>query len=214
MDIDEFVAKWRKKQGSQFIATHKFLAVLREHLEDSEGIVDFGAGIGTISGWAKANNRNIRILAIEPNEWCRREFLINLEKFEGIELIESLRNCDSVNPKGWTWIVDMAFEAGDSRRILQSDPKAIFVEGHRYHQRLALLIEILARGLNYSYTSFAGDKQSEKGGCYFLPSKGRRLTLLWPLLSAFILHLWFRSLHTTVSIANRLGLGKGAKTRG
>jgi hypothetical protein len=213
MDLEEFLATYKNKQGSQYIATHKFLAVLSQHLDGGNGIVDFGAGIGTISAWAKENNPNLEVLAIEPSEWCRGQFLLNLDKFDGIELIESLGDADLDNRRGWVWVIDMAFENGDQKRILDSKPKVILVEGHRYHQRASLLNQILQLELNYDYFSFGGDKFSEKGGCYFVPGKRKAVRLVAQLSQVAAMHLLMRLLTLAVRMVNFMGFGKGASKK-
>lgn len=211
IESEAFIRAWKKKQGSDFIASHRFLVELDKFLKDANGIVDYGAGIGTISAWTKSRHKNIEVLAIEPNDWCRGQYVANLNEFDEIELVESLKDTNLSERRNWVWIIDMAFEEGDARRVVASDPRVVFIEGHRFHQRLAIMRTFRFLGQGFRYVSFGRDKLSPKGGCYLLPDNRWRLRSVIAMVIAYCGHTWFRSIHFGVRLANSVGLGKGAK---
>ena len=209
LDAKTFFLEWQKKTGSDQIANERFLGEIAA-FSNGIGVVDYGAGIGTISAWAANLSGKSKILAIEPDEWCRKQFLINTSDLVSIKLVESLKDQDLNIMVGWTWVVDMAFEPDDAERIILAKPRIIMVEGHRYKQRVELLKNLISSGRGFRYRSFGGDYLSSKGGCVIEPASRITITSLAQLCFVAIVSIFFESKHAVVRAFNAIGFGKGA----
>lgn len=174
----EFIEEVLKLDGSNLIATRRFLDRLRPRILDQHSLIDYGAGIGTISLYALSLNKGLTIVPIEPDSWCRRRYEENLVSwgFNPSPSVDSL-SAASV-PKGALWVVDIAFESGDIRSMLESNPSEIWVEGHRYDQRVKIASQALAQGRYFKYSSFLGFPKSEKGGAVFEAVEKTNFTML------------------------------------
>lgn len=216
-NLESFLSEWRKKTGSQAIANHRFLEEI-DRYSDSPGLVDFGAGIGTISAYFSALNSKAAILAIEPDDWCRNQFHSNLEvegaSFERIRIVKDLSEVEVSGYPGWTWAVDMAFSEGDVEILSRAMPRVVLVEGHRYGQRLAILRQMRSSGQGFSYTSFGGNSWSHKGGCAILPSNDYGIRQLMALYQVAFMHFLYSGKHGLVRLVNLIGLGAGGRKKG
>lgn len=170
-ETKEFLTEVQKLDGAKHVANLRFLHRLRPHISEHDEIVDFGAGIGTISLFALSVQSKIRITAIEPIQWCRDQYSKNLES-RGFQASFPKTDMQESNvPKGALWVVDMEFLKWDVKRILDSRPSQIWVEGHRYQQRLDIAKEALSEGISLKYSSFLGFPKSVKGGAQFTAAK-------------------------------------------
>ena len=167
MNIERFVQSIKELPGSEYIAGARFLKLLEPEIRGHRSIVDYGAGIGTISIFASTVNPSIEIQAVEPFEWCQEQYETNIQKLCGLELkASSVPNFDEVS-RGALWVVDIEFSTNHLDEILSTIPSQIWVEGHRYGQRKAIARRALATGQCFSYQSFLGFPGSIKGGCCF-----------------------------------------------
>lgn len=77
----EVFSLFRAKEGSAHIATPLSIARVIELAKDAKNILEFGAGIGTMTyGLLKYTNAFIEIY--EDNEFCREQLSKNLEGYE------------------------------------------------------------------------------------------------------------------------------------
>lgn len=163
--------QFSSKTGSGHIANPKFLSVLSRQLSDSTLMVDYGAGIGTVSALALSLKPSIEILAVEPDAWCRGQFQKNVvppHREKAVRIIPKLPD-DFRLEYDHIVAIDMEFlEPSDPEKILISSASCILVEGHRYKQRKLLVREALRLGIGLKYCSFLGFPRSRKGGAVFL----------------------------------------------
>jgi hypothetical protein len=172
--VSEFSRRARLLEGSGYIATEKFLIRLLQFLRNATALVDYGAGIGTISAFALESNDKLNIIAVEVDSWCRKEFTKNVlvpHSKSDIKLIEKLDEVDEKNlPQAAIWVIDVQQTSGDVTKILKTKFSSIWVEGHRFDQRREIIEIALSHCIGLRYTSFLGGRNSPKGGCYFRPS--------------------------------------------
>jgi hypothetical protein len=199
---------WRSKKGADQIATSAFLLQLLQ-LSPLVKVVDYGAGIGTITSFLTTEMDCEQVIAVEPSIWCQQQFFINVLSSEA-KLMASLEG-HTIDP-GFTWIIDMAFLSGDLKIIMDSDPGLVIIEGHRFHQRECVLREIRKRNLGASYRSFSGGTISNKGGCIIAPKENRTMRDEAVFIQVRMLRTLYDLKHGVVHFFNTLGVGKGAKT--
>lgn len=171
--VKEFSRKARLLEGSGYIATEKFLIRLLPFVEKASALVDYGAGIGTISAFALQMNNSLQILAVEEDDWCRKEFTKNLDlqSKKSIQLVEKLEVVDEKNlPQNAIWVIDVEQTFDDVTKILKANFSSIWVEGHRFNQRKQILEIASLNRIGLKYISFLGGINSPKGGCYFTMS--------------------------------------------
>lgn len=169
--VQQFRSRAKHWEGSGFIATEKFLRKLLPYLGESKILVDYGAGIGTISAFALLANPKMEILAIEENDWCKNQFEKNVlvSNSKSTKLINSLSELsESDTPRQAMWVIDVGQTEKDVERILASSFSSIWIEGHRYGQRREFFEKALNLEVGLTYKSFLGDSRSPKGGCQFM----------------------------------------------
>lgn len=175
--VREFSKKARLLEGSGYIATEKFLIRILPFLKTAKTLVDYGAGIGTISNFALEINDRIQIFAVETNEWCRTQYTRNMPPRlkKQVRLVETLTNLeDGSFPQSAIWVIDVEQNSDDVTNILRSKFSSIWVEGHRFNQRREILELASSNGIGLKYRSFLGGPNSPKGGCYFTETKFNR----------------------------------------
>jgi hypothetical protein len=211
MEARNFVSTWAQKTGSWAIANATYLRNISIWADSTHRFVDYGAGIGTVTYWFDLNSSEVDFLAIEPDLWCRQELAKNTSAINNLRIAASLSELSISELRGALWSVDMAFAPGDISLIVASEPKLIFVEGHRFKQRFQITLELIRSGKGFDYESFRCDTNSGKGGCFFIVG-GRIDGTAFPVLaSTLALFLAFRSLHILVRLAQFLGLKRKAK---
>lgn len=169
--VETLHKQMQTREGSEQIATKTFLLKFGRYFANtgySPTVIDYGAGIGTISLFAAEIAPQSRRVAVEPNDWCRGEILKNSEHL-GLACPEVHKSLDEISnlPKGAVFVIDAPFIGKDVMRIVESEPSAIFVEGHRYPQRELILKHSLLADVRLSYNSFLGVQGSIKGGAIF-----------------------------------------------
>lgn len=167
MEIKAFVAQMKRKQGSGLIASEAFLEELRKHasrLSRGSTVLDFCAGISTLTLFLRNLRPDLEVIAVEPDEWCRSEFVKNVGELGGgvvlLPALERLRDEQTFD----LVLIDITHSDADVAIILDRAPEVIMIEGHRFDQRSQVLLAALSRGLTYSYKSFGGRGVSLKGG--------------------------------------------------
>lgn len=174
-----FLRTAKSWDGSELVASEKFLNLIAPSLRKANYLVDFGAGIGTVSAFALKINASISVLAVEENEWCRSQFWKNVGgvTHRNLKLVESLRSVTQQEmPNKAIWVIDTEQSSSDIERICESSFESIWIEGHRLRQRIQVLRTSLRHGVDVSYRSFLGGPRSAKGGCV-IDHKGSSLTL-------------------------------------
>lgn len=169
--ITTFLSAMKKREGSGLIANAKFLGALEGLIRDypHAPIVDFGAGIGTVTLFARQISDFTPIVAVEKDAWCREQFRANCAALEGVALHASLSERD-ISAESLIVIDDMTDDA-ELKILLESQPKILLIEGHRYSQRLALLRLALILRIGLVYSSFLGFPLSLKGGAIFTATR-------------------------------------------
>ena len=100
-----------RKEGSGHIATRFALAHLAAILREQpvRSVLEFGSGIGTITHLLlKLLPADTRIVCIEPNDWCREQFAINIPAREHVTLLPEKR---PTVPRRSIWSLSTAVRA-------------------------------------------------------------------------------------------------------
>lgn len=147
--------EFRVKQGSQHIATISSLFNLTTLLDgdDLSLILDFGAGIGTITQLC-LDITKAKIVCYERNEWCKEQLKANVSDIARIEVTSNFPNgrFDLI-------AIDDDISRKEIRRILKNcRPRVIFIEGYRNRT----VGQVSKRLLLYGYTAkFVRGKSQE-----------------------------------------------------
>ena len=165
--------EFSSKLGSDQIATRQALrSIGRVTLSfKSLDILEIGAGIGTITFFLfKLDGSKINTyIALERNDWCRKEFIKNI-KSNKVVLLDSLESKLLKNPN--FVIVDDVTTSEEIIQIINAVLQGvIIVEGHRFKQRLQILKAIQSKGKKYKYLHVGKSRDSYKGvGIFHLDS--------------------------------------------
>lgn len=173
--VNDIYKKFKGYNGSEHIATTNSMMNLLEIIQDNTfcEVLDFGAGIGTISALL-LDNTSGRITAIEKNEWCTKEFTKNLLPNHRIDLYSYL-------PKKHfdLCIIDDLITVVEIMRIFSSagNNLVVFIEGRRGMS--VALFSLVSMFYRYCGSYFEGKRSwniygenyLEKAGSYFVFTK-------------------------------------------
>ena len=168
-------SKFKSYKGSEHIATISSMMNLLEIIQTKSfrEVLDFGAGIGTISALV-LDNTTANITAVEKNAYCANEFKKHLLPNKRINL------CSSLPEKLFDLcIIDDSISVREIIGIFSAsgDKVVIFIEGRRGIS--VAIFSLLSMFHRYSGKYFEGksgwnpqDKNSrEKAGSYFIFTK-------------------------------------------
>lgn len=211
-----FLAVGGGKSGSERIATELFLTRLGEHLQTfltaETTIVDYGAGIGTVSAFVRYLGLRNHVIAVEPLKIFRSYYMknLNIQKDSRIRLIEVLEDNEEL-PTGSFWIIDKSFERKDLVKIIDSAPQILMVEGHRHSQTAKILLLSARNGTFFKIDKFGSWLSPRgKGGVALVPDSQARADLLWNFPLFFLASGYHRLQSVLVKTLNGLGIGIGS----
>ena len=167
MHVVRFLKAMKNREGAGLIANAKFLMVFEGLVKahPQAQIVDFGAGIGTVTLFTQEISAPNQILAVEKDPWCREQYRKNCAAITRASLYEHLK--DSEVALGSIVVIDDMTDSEELSILLHSRPSSILIEGHRLSQRIALLRVALTLRVGLVYSSFRGFPHSLKGGALF-----------------------------------------------
>lgn len=198
---DKVFIEFSAKIGSDQIATRQALRTLGELAvtQDSLRILEIGAGIGTITSFMFSLSLPINVYdALEKDPWCRNEFVKNLGKKSGLNLHPQYPLEEVGNASYNLVIIDDTIEMDIYTHIARKmDSGFIFVEGHRWHQRLAVARKLFRSKRGYSYHHVGRSSDSYKGAGFFVVSAViNSKTFTRYLFHCFtVLRIWLGILH-------------------
>jgi len=215
--------KYSRLIGSQYIATPKALRIIerlvKKRVPEDLLVIELGTGIGTIADLV-LSMRPFTYIVYEKDSFCIKQLKENLseknfilcEKFG--QLLDNIKSQESVGEA--LLIVDDFVENDLCANLLQillykTDRLTIFVEGHRFNQRLFLTSEIRAQKKGFIAKFYGNSRDSVKGG-YLLQlrdSNSRLLRLLQKVYGEFCyFRLSFQSKHSSRRVLQAIGLRK------
>lgn len=190
-EFDEAMAiyhAFKKKEGSEHIATPLSIHAVRMLAEKSKNILEIGSGIGTLSHAILASS-HATLVTYEDNAFCIGQLKKNLDQFRGrYILLTSYKEMPSVEYLDLV-IVDGAngqdHDGGYKRFIYdlfaRIHPKIVYIEGIRRPQRTMIREALRGRfAVRVKKIPYSGE---HKGGtlyyCYHAPWVVRELSYAW-----------------------------------
>lgn len=219
MSIDQIAEytynEFASKLGSDQIATRQALRSIGKYALSFEtlDILEIGAGIGTITFFLfELNDSKISsYVALERNEWCRKEFMKNIKK-DKIILMDSL-NSKLLTNRNFVIVDDLTNSEEMTQIIKLVTEGVIIVEGHRFQQRLQILKVLRSFGKKYKYFHVGKSQDSYKGvGIFHLDGSLNRNTLKYVSdfmrIRSHIFFMAYRSLRSKVSLRKIILMGQ------
>ena len=122
--------RFKSYEGSEHIATESSQENLLTILKSlqPEDVLDFGAGIGTLSALVLDNSK-ANICAVEKNKWCSDQFTAHMLPSNRITLTQAI----PINKHFDLYIIDDSISIGEVCKIFKGGKKtfALFIEGRR-----------------------------------------------------------------------------------
>jgi hypothetical protein len=215
--------KYSQLIGAKYIATPKALRIIerlvQKRLPEDLLVVELGTGIGTIADLV-LSIRPFTYIAYEKDSFCVKQLKENLSDKNFIlceNFVKLIDNIKSLESFGWALlIVDEFVEDDLCANLLQilldkTDRLIIFVEGHRFNQRLFLTSEIRVRKTGFIAKFYGNSRDSVKGGYLLelLDSNSQLLRLLQKVYGEFCyLRLSLQSKHLSRRVLQAIGLRK------
>lgn len=154
----EHVAQYRKKPGSERIATEFALAHISalQYAHSPARILEFGTGIGTIADFLLSHpNAPAHVTATETNEFCIDQFGHNLARHESgkVRLVTGLEELLEIKPDFDLVIFDGGFFVDEQFRFLTNGTMCL-VEGNRASTRADINTALRPEGLECQFTHY------------------------------------------------------------
>ena len=213
--------KFRKYEGADQIATRRALEILGSLILEKrpKNIVEIGSGIGTITYFTFMITKTIyeigEYIAYEKVLWCQEKFRENIvEKVSKsrVKLISDFKNFDLTNSTQLI-IIDDKIDSSDYQVILsKASPNFdIFIEGHRFPQRLETIRLLKKNRFKFKYRGFTGSSNSYKGAAVFHVDKTKHnfivyISIIGLWVKILMLYMVVRSFRSKISLRKIFGV--------
>lgn len=152
-----------QKPGSEHIASCFALSYLNAMLRTKKpkSILEFGAGIGTITYLLLSHPSNIEsVVATENNPFCLEQLNINLtnQMKQRVEIVAELKGLVKFQQKFDLVIFDGGFNQPEQYKFLEKGA-VCFIEGARKATRRAIEMELSKRDLKCIFTNYNRGKK-------------------------------------------------------
>ena len=159
-----------EKIGSEQIIRKSGLRFLGRLLRDEniKSILEIGTGIGTIASFIQGLplNKKFKIIGYEIDGWCLEQLKLMPAQ---IPLLTSSEELHKFNGQVDLIIFDDYIDfAATKNLIANTNPKFIFIEGHRRIQRLFVILSSMQIKQNLYFKNYPRTSDSAKTGCLFI----------------------------------------------
>ena len=162
--------KFGRIVGSEQIATKLALRLISDYVDESnpKKILEVGSGIGTITYLLSRKSPNASIYCFELNDWCLTQLLANVDT-TGIRILITLEDLLLLKDEVDLLVIDDWLDYPSTQELISNtQPKSIFIEGHRRQQRLFVIKSLWKNHLPFTLQNFRKSDDSYKGGCLIL----------------------------------------------
>jgi hypothetical protein len=186
--------------GNDHISSIYALKTILKLIDDFKvkSVLELGLGIGSISDtiltYSESNQKNIKYVGTETNEFCLQELKKNLKYYSQLELFSSLSVMNSNNTFDFI-IVDGSDEDLNSIANYSNKRALIFIEGFRITQVNTIKnifpnyihVEIISKEKNPNYGPFSSESWSGGGQLIFInPNLYQRYYWLKEKLNSYL----------------------------
>ena len=209
----EVSQSFRLKIGSQEIAQEQALVQIGRIFQevDPRSVLDLGAGIGTISLFLSrlTKNKEISLFLYETNNFCQEQILRNLEGIK-FHLIKTTEQLEQLSESLDLIIIDDFIDFYLTKKLLlNSQPQAIFIEGHRRRQRQFVYRALRESKQKFKFYNFRPLPGSHKVGCLFqLNSRHPNPMLAFISINLSLIYSRCKSLQAKIPLLRRLAFRK------
>lgn len=158
------------KIGSEQIIRKSGLRLLGRLLRDEniKTILEIGTGIGTIASFIKSLplGKDFEIIGYEKDGWCIEQLKSMPTQ---IPLLTSSEELHQFNGQVDLIIFDDYIDFVATKNLIaNTNPKFIFIEGHRRIQRLFVILSSIQIKQNLYFKNYPRTSDSAKTGCLFI----------------------------------------------
>ncbi len=163
-------SKFSAKIGSEQIIRKSGLRFLGRLLRDENisTILEIGTGIGTIASYIQnlPLGKKFRIIGYEKDEWCIAQ--LKSVTFQ-IQLLTRSQELQELKDQMDLIIIDDYISFSATKNLISNtNPKFIFIEGHRRIQRLFVILTAFRTKQKLHFQNFPKTSDSAKTGCLFI----------------------------------------------
>ena len=190
--VEKIHSEFAAQVGSEQIAQRAGLQFLGELIIEREfkNFLEIGSGIGTIAKFIVEllDDGTTNLVCFEVNSWCKSKLRENMGEVPYV-LITSVAQLLTLQEKIDLIIIDDFISQSTTIKLLDNtEPKVVFIEGHRRMQRLHVLRAMKSLGMNPKFRNYSKTDDSYKLGCTISASfdKGnyrRALTFIYASLA-------------------------------